>query len=129
MEMTILSPVRVAAAIVIVAGVLTGQSQPPVKPVRISGRVLDISNAVIPNSNVRLVMAGTGEIVGETKTDERGIYIITVTDRAPRQYELRLEARGFRPIVIPVMVMGKDMQLPEFFLQMIPEPYGVVVWP
>jgi hypothetical protein len=82
---------------VVLLGVVIGQvkSDEPIRSVRISGRVMDVSGAPVGDAAVALKQAGSTETIANTKASEKGEYTFLVVPN--RSYELHFEAPGFRP--------------------------------
>jgi Fe(3+) dicitrate transport protein len=68
--------------------------------VRLDGRVLDVSGAVVPGVLVRLTPDGTARVL-ETSTDAEGRFSFDVV---PGVYELTARAEGFSLAQVPVRV-------------------------
>ena len=68
-------------------------AQPQNVNASLSGTVLDVSGAVVPNAKVQLLSVSTG-VTLDTKTDSNGFYSFPTVP--PGEYELHANAGGFR---------------------------------
>jgi hypothetical protein len=74
------------------------QADTAIKMVRVSGRVVDATDAGVPNTTVILKAAGGDQTIAEVRTDEKGTFSFpTVLAQA---YELHFEASGRRLVEI-----------------------------
>lgn len=71
----------------------------PIKSVRISGRVTDVTGGPIANAVVKIEVP-FGQNTGITHTDENGRF--TFPAIVPEQYDLLVESPGFRLLMVPV---------------------------
>ena len=62
----------------------------------ITGTVLDPSGAVVPNAHVTITDESTGRVI---KTDSSSAGTFSVTGLTPSQYQVKVEAEGFKTLV------------------------------
>jgi hypothetical protein len=88
-------------AVGLVVSVSDGQTpvNQPIKSVRISGRVTDVTGTPIANAAVK-VKVPFGQNIAITQTNENGSF--TFPAIVPQQYELSFESPGFRRWTVPV---------------------------
>jgi hypothetical protein len=89
-------------AVGLVACVSDGQTpvNEPIKSVRISGRVTDVTGRPIANAPVKIKVPGPAQNTTITQTDEKGS--VTFPAVVPQQFELFLEVPGFSLLTVPV---------------------------
>ncbi|HXA78846.1 MAG TPA: TonB-dependent receptor [Candidatus Acidoferrales bacterium] len=90
--------VLVAITVVSLAGALQAQSP----NATVTGRVTDPSGSVVPNAAVDVINTATG-IRYRGKANDTGSY--NVPDILPGSYRIEVEARGFRTIIEPGIVL------------------------
>jgi len=88
-------------AVGVVTGVSDGQTpvNEPIKSVRISGRVTDITGAPFANTAVKIKFPGHAQSTIIAQTDENGSFIFLTI--APQLFDLFFEAPGFRQLTLP----------------------------
>src|ERR1051326_8591066 len=87
---------RLTAAVAVCTALLL--SLPPARAQQLAaatlrGVVTDPNGAVIPNTTVKATNTATGE-ARETQTNGEGVY--TLSNLQPGEYEVRVEASGFK---------------------------------
>lgn len=120
MKVAVQAVVVIAIAAAVLTGVTFGQEQikESATTVLISGRILDPSGAVIPNTSVKLKVIGASGNTAETRSDQRGRFSFPAVP--PQKYELRMEANGFTPVVRTIEATpGSNLDVADVVLQMI----------
>ena len=79
----------------------TAVAQASISTGNIQGAVTDPSGAVVPNANVTITNAGTGQVLSVT-SNSAGLY--NSGSLIPGNYRVRVEAKGFRTSELPVTV-------------------------
>ncbi len=79
----------------------TAVAQQSLSTGNIQGAVTDPSGAVVPNANVTITNAGTGQVLSVT-SNSAGLY--NSGSLIPGNYRVRVEAKGFRTSQLPVTV-------------------------
>jgi hypothetical protein len=72
----------------------------PIKNVRISGRVTDVTGRPTANAAVKIKVPGPAQNTTITQTDEKGSFTFPAV--VPQQFELFLEVPGFSLLTVPV---------------------------
>lgn len=91
----------------------------------ISGRVTDLSGAVIIGAECRITNLGTN-VSTSTTTNEDGIYVIP--DLHPATYKLTIEKEGFRTVVQPSLELyAQDAVNENFTLAIGPQSESITV--
>lgn len=112
MNTAILAVLGMMIGAFVLPGVALGQAQAvsPAKEIRITGRVVDPSGAVISFATVTLKSAG-GEVVATVRTENNGKFEFVAA--ANRVYQLLIEAPGFQPVQKAVEgTAGQDVEVP-----------------
>ncbi len=81
---------------------LLAQSQ-----IAVHGRVLDPQGNALPGASVEIIVhtaSGNRQIVGKTFSGAEGLFVFRVSPAA--QFEIKVEAAGFRPVTKPVTIGG-----------------------
>jgi Carboxypeptidase regulatory-like domain/TonB dependent receptor-like, beta-barrel len=68
----------------------------------VTGRITDPSEAIVPNATVTIVNTATG-ITYRGETNSAGVY--SVTDLLPGTYRMQAEARGFKTVIKPGIIL------------------------
>src|SRR5579871_3166224 len=96
------------ALVLLCAGAAVGQTE----AARISGRVTDLTGAVIVDARCEITNLETGISVATT-TNEDGIYVLP--DLRPATYRLTIQKQGFRTVVQPRLQLYVQDALNENF--------------
>jgi hypothetical protein len=97
---------------------------PPIKTVRITGRVIDSAGASAPETRVTLVTVRTNKSVSETQTNEDGNF--TFLDLPAQAYELGFEKSGFELATRNVRSIAGDVDVGTVVLNVgLEKPYFV----
>jgi hypothetical protein len=86
-------------ALLAFAGLMSGQTA------EISGRVVDATEAVVPDADITATNTGTGLRV-PARTNESGSYRIRLLP--PGSYSIAVQKEGFKPVVQPDIVLVVD---------------------
>ena len=81
-----------------------GQSGIESRPIRISGTLVDVSEAPVP-APVSLKLLDSSEVASTARTNGQGVFAISEVKRG--KYVLRIEIPGFRTYAQPFDVSGK----------------------
>src|SRR5580698_5270410 len=111
---------------VLVPGLVIGQEQSnqPVKPVHISGRVEDQTTAPFVKMTVVLKVRGLQDTTARTETDQNGLFAFDVPANT---YDLHFQSPGFAPVVKTIRAVGGAIDVGAVRLQVAPTDYPTVV--
>ncbi len=98
-------------AVGVVTGVSDGQTpvNEPIKSVRISGRVTDITGAPFANTAVKIKFPGHAQSTIIAQTDENGSFIFLTI--APQLFDLFFEAPVFRQLTLPAKTANSSIAI------------------
>jgi len=93
--------------LVLLPAVVCGQSNvSEPHPIRLSGRIVDVTASQIPGASVSLTFFDAKEILFTVKSDQEGIFAYPAVK--PGNYTLKIQSAGFRPFNQLIEVTGKN---------------------
>src|SRR6266699_3193990 len=101
--------IRTKNSLFLILGFLTGQAMlPGATTGSISGTLTDASGGVIPHAKLVALNPATG-IQNKTTSDDKGFYVFPSLPVGG--YDLKVEARGFKPQTRPALMIDLDSAL------------------